>query len=544
MLNAFASNLSFNAAPLPDIAAPSAPAGLTASVSLRNSGAGRSGSGGFAETLSGLVDGSGNKDAEASSENGRQSKTASSSSASVSGGFFSAPAGSNNDGSNIANAPSASSSASVSGGSSAGGADITRKGVQSGQNTPDNKTPDKAASGSPGRISYFIGNTNVAVQLVSADGGNINSSKNNAASGNSGNAPDGAASSAPDGSNNANAPSASSSAPVSGGSSKGGADIGQTGVQSGQNTPDNKTPDKAASGSAGLNSKPEDAVRNAGNQNYRNAAQENKQKPAVPENAGPLPKDAAAAGILNLTGINGEAKQVISGAAGGASAGGASGNAFNNGSAAPAELKIGGFIDAGSVQGGGASFNNGASGGNSPGFDLSAGAAQGTGSAGDTSASGSIAVNSVMFMLNKNVQSAVLTLTPPSLGSVKISIALNNPSSGLNSLNSAASNGGGSITINMLAQNDAAKNILQSSSGSLQNALKNQGYSSINLNISSGSSYNSQTGNNGNENFKNPFIDNSYNGGSFANKASGTDAFSSASAAAYRNPDSLVDYFV
>ncbi len=149
-----------------------------------------------------------------------------------------------------------------------------------------------------------------------------------------------------------------------------------------------------------------------------------------------------------------------------------------------------------------------------------------------------------MFMLNKNVQSAVLTLTPPSLGSVKISIALNNPSSGLNSLNSAASNGGGSITINMLAQNDAAKNILQSSSGSLQNALKNQGYSSINLNISSGSSYNSQTGNNGNENFKNPFIDNSYNGGSFANKASGTDAFSSASAAAYRNPDSLVDYFV
>jgi Flagellar hook-length control protein FliK. len=92
--------------------------------------------------------------------------------------------------------------------------------------------------------------------------------------------------------------------------------------------------------------------------------------------------------------------------------------------------------------------------------------------AGETT--GSLAINSVMFMLRRNVQSAVITLNPASLGTVKINISLN-PSNSLNAFNQAISSGG-SITVNMLAQNEAAKNALQASSDSLQSALKIRGF--------------------------------------------------------------------
>ncbi|MHB1697315.1 MAG: flagellar hook-length control protein FliK [bacterium] len=259
------------------------------------------------------------------------------------------------------------------------------------------------------------------------------------------------------------------------------------------------------------------------------------------KNTGTLIKDAFA-NAMNLTALNGETKSVLSetDAKGSASGGG---NVGNNAAGTHGNNKIIDFIEAGSSQVSAAGLGNPASNGNSAGFNLSGGNISGANdSAGETS--GSLAVNSVMFMLKKNVQSATITLNPASLGTVKINIALNASGSALNQLNqSAASNG--SITINMLAQNEAAKNILQSSSNSLHNALKNQGFSSINLNISTGSGYNNHTGDNGNETLKNPFIGNSYNGGSFANGPSGIGAVSSGlNIAAYRNPDALIDYFV
>ncbi len=257
-----------------------------------------------------------------------------------------------------------------------------------------------------------------------------------------------------------------------------------------------------------------------------------------------LIKDAAV-NALNLNVLIGEAKPALSGNNEGNIAGNNAG--ADSGSGIAGGIKTSGFISAGFSDASISGLNGSASGGNSGGLNLSGGNIAGLDdSSGGTNAAS--AVNSVMFMLRKNVQSAVITLNPASLGTVKINISLNNPNSALNSLNqSAASNG--AITINMLAQNEAAKNMLQSSSDLLQNALKNQGFSSINLNISTGSGYNNQNGNGG-ETLKNPFTGANYNGG-FSNGTSGPDSDLVLGAVSngvnnfmYRNPNSLVDYFV
>ena len=185
-----------------------------------------------------------------------------------------------------------------------------------------------------------------------------------------------------------------------------------------------------------------------------------------------------------------------------------------------------------------------ASGGNSSGFSLTGGGVSGLedDTAGETT--GSLAINSVMFMLRRNVQSAVITLNPASLGTVKINISLN-PANSLNAFNQAVSSGS-AITVNMLAQNEAAKNALQASSDSLQNALKNQGFSTINLNISTGSGYNNGNGGGANESFNNAFASGNagYNSG-FSNGAAETQTVSAgANALRYGNPNALVDYFV
>lgn len=155
---------------------------------------------------------------------------------------------------------------------------------------------------------------------------------------------------------------------------------------------------------------------------------------------------------------------------------------------------------------------------------------------GKNESTGTIAVNSVMFMIKKDIQSAVITLKPPSLGHVKVEIAMKNITSNLN--NSADK--GKTITINMLAQNDAARNILQASSPNLQNALKGQGFSSINLNINLNSGGNGQgRGNNEGVN-KNPFKN--FVGGLLnADK----DAGSIADMRRYSyNPLAIIDYFI
>ncbi|RZV38044.1 MAG: flagellar hook-length control protein FliK, partial [Candidatus Acidulodesulfobacterium acidiphilum] len=185
-----------------------------------------------------------------------------------------------------------------------------------------------------------------------------------------------------------------------------------------------------------------------------------------------------------------------------------------------------------------------ASGGNSAGFSLTGNGVSGLedDTAGETT--GSLAINSVMFMLRRNVQSAVITLNPASLGTVKINISLN-PSNSLNAFNQAISSGG-SITVNMLAQNEAAKNALQASSDSLQSALKNQGFSTINLNISTGSGYNNGNGGGANESFNNAFTSGNagYNSG-FSNGGAETQTVSAGTNdSRYGNPNALVDYFV
>ena len=257
-------------------------------------------------------------------------------------------------------------------------------------------------------------------------------------------------------------------------------------------------------------------------------------------NAKTLIKDAAF-NALNLSVLSGEAKPALSAADGkniealsaGASKAGDSGSVSSS--------LFGAAGSAVSVSAGSGSAS--ASGGNSSGFSLTGGGVPGLedGSSGETS--GSTAINSVMFMLRKNIQSATITLNPASLGTVKINISLSGANSALNPLNqSAVSNG--SITVNMLAQNEAAKNILQSSSDSLQNALKNQGFSSINLNISTGSGYNNGNGNDGSGAFKNPFAGVNYNG-RYSNGSQGQETVSAAiNNLSTRNPNALVDYFV
>ncbi|MFW0883607.1 flagellar hook-length control protein FliK [Candidatus Acidulodesulfobacterium sp. H_13] len=239
------------------------------------------------------------------------------------------------------------------------------------------------------------------------------------------------------------------------------------------------------------------------------------------------------ANAFDLAALNGEAKSVLSGMDGKNSES-KNGNADigNNNN------KILDFIDAGFVQGSGTRVNNSTPNGNFPGLNLSSGHINDVNESGGETY-GSAAVNSVVFMLKNSVQSTTITLTPPSLGTVKIDISINNANATANSLNSSASNG--SIAISMLAQNEAAKNMLQSAFGSLQNTLKNQGFSSINLNVSSGSDYNNNRARDkGGKAFRNTLGNNFYNVGTstLGIASSASDGF------AYRNPDALIDYFV
>ena len=92
----------------------------------------------------------------------------------------------------------------------------------------------------------------------------------------------------------------------------------------------------------------------------------------------------------------------------------------------------------------------------------------------------SLTASTLSVMLRKNMQSAVITLKPASLGSIKINLSITGADgSGINGLNKL-------IAVNILTQTNEAKNMLQSSSSNLTDALKNQGFTSINLNISSG----------------------------------------------------------
>ena len=253
-------------------------------------------------------------------------------------------------------------------------------------------------------------------------------------------------------------------------------------------------------------------------------------------NAKTLIKDAAV-NALNLSVLSGEAKPALS-AADGKNTEALSAGASKTGDSGSVSSSLFGAADS-AVSASAGSGSASASGGNSGGFNLTGGGVSGPEyvSAGETA--GSAAVNSVMFMLRRNVQSATITLSPASLGTVKINISLNP----LNSLNQGA-NSNGAITINMLVQNEAARNMLQSSSDALQNALKNQGFSSINLNISMGSGYNNNAGGRDGESFKNPFIAANY--GVFSNGTSGSGAAVSAgiNGLSSRNPNALIDYFV
>jgi hypothetical protein len=111
----------------------------------------------------------------------------------------------------------------------------------------------------------------------------------------------------------------------------------------------------------------------------------------------------------------------------------------------------------------------------------------------------SLTASTLSVMLKKNMQSAVITLKPASLGSIKINLSITGAEGGggTNNLNKL-------IAVNILTQTDEAKNMLQSSSSNLTDALKNQGFTSINLNISSGF-------NNGDGNGAQSFADNAAN---------------------------------
>ncbi len=125
--------------------------------------------------------------------------------------------------------------------------------------------------------------------------------------------------------------------------------------------------------------------------------------------------------------------------------------------------------------------NAGGSGYNNFSNDLSAGLNNDIHNADNgNSTAGSITASTLSVMLRKNMQSAVITLKPASLGSIKINLAITDAGKdGTNGLNKL-------ITVNILTQTNEAKTILQSSASNLTNGLKNQGFTSINLNISSG----------------------------------------------------------
>ena len=245
----------------------------------------------------------------------------------------------------------------------------------------------------------------------------------------------------------------------------------------------------------------------------------------------------AIANAAGLTALNGEIKQAAS-----STQNADSGNISGNGTASSANNKILEFINSASFQGNGSSGGQTGAGGGQAGFGLSGGNAAGSVAA-SGEPSGTMPVQSLMLMLKNNVQSAVITLNPQSLGTVKINISLNNLNQALNSANPQSS--GGSITVSMVAQNEAARNALQSSSSSLQNALKNQGFSSINLNISYGSGSNGGNGGNWNETGEN-LVAKNYYGGSASGGLSVSAAPSSLmqGASPYRNPEALIDHFV
>lgn len=126
-------------------------------------------------------------------------------------------------------------------------------------------------------------------------------------------------------------------------------------------------------------------------------------------------------------------------------------------------------------------INNGN--GNS-GNETSSGLVSGSSASGADENPGNVTVSSILFMLKKNIHSTVITLKPSSLGSIKINISLKNPASGISQ---SSANGNGVLSVNITAQNAAARNTLQSSTPDLENALKSHGFSMVNVNISGGS---------------------------------------------------------
>jgi len=166
--------------------------------------------------------------------------------------------------------------------------------------------------------------------------------------------------------------------------------------------------------------------------------------------------------------------------------------------------------------------------------------------AGGNSSPASLTASTLSVMLKKNMQSAVITLKPASLGSIKINLSITGADgSGLNGLNKL-------IAVNILTQTDEAKNMLQSSSLNLTDALKNQGFTSINLNISSGFN---NGGGDGDQSFADNYPANSgknyasslnrgyanANGGSLSGAGG---AINSGGALPLMRGNSVIDYFV
>ena len=85
--------------------------------------------------------------------------------------------------------------------------------------------------------------------------------------------------------------------------------------------------------------------------------------------------------------------------------------------------------------------------------------------AGGNTSPASLTASTLSVMLRKNMQSAVITLKPASLGSIKINLSITGADgSGINGLNKL-------IAVNILTQTNEAKNMLQSSSSNLTDAL-------------------------------------------------------------------------
>ncbi|RZD16216.1 MAG: flagellar hook-length control protein FliK [Candidatus Acididesulfobacter guangdongensis] len=164
--------------------------------------------------------------------------------------------------------------------------------------------------------------------------------------------------------------------------------------------------------------------------------------------------------------------------------------------------------------------------------------------AGDNTGPASLTASTLSVMLKKNMQSAVITLKPASLGSIKINLSITGADgSSVNGLNKL-------IAVNILTQTNEAKNMLQSSSSNLTDALKNQGFTSINLNISSGFN---NSGGDGSQSFADNYSANdgknyasSLNSG-YKNADGGSisgGAINSGGALPLMRGNSVIDYFV